>query len=86
MIKAIPNRTIGLQKKQIEDKFSVASCLQCSGAGHTRVNVPAGRMKNLKLKVHFLEVENECEECNGTGKIHSTVRVIRKNKVTAIVS
>lgn len=86
MIKAIPNRTIGLQKKEIADKETEASCLVCNGKGQTIVNVPSARMKNLKLSASFLEVENDCNECSGTGKIHSTVRVIRKNKITAIIS
>lgn len=85
MIKAIPNRTIGLQKKEIEDKKTEATCINCSGKGHTVSHVPMARLKNLKSTTSFLEVENECAECSGSGKIYSTVRVIKKKQVTAIV-
>ena len=84
MIKAIPNRTIGLQKKEIQDGVQESDCKCCNGKGVYTVSLPSKAIKNLKVK-SSINVEADCKECEGTGKIKNTIRIIRKNKVTAII-
>lgn len=84
MIKAIPNRTIGLQKKEIQDGVQECDCKSCNGKGVYTVSLPSKAIKNLKVK-SSINVETDCKDCEGTGKIKSKIRIIRKNKVTAIL-
>lgn len=84
MIKAIANRTIGLQKKEIQDGVHESSCLHCKGKGFTTIHLPSKAIRNLKVQ-GTIAVDNDCEECKGTGKVQSKIRIIRKNEVTAIL-
>lgn len=84
MIKAIPNRTTGLQKKEITDGVHEASCIFCKGKGFNTVQLPATAIRNIKVH-SSISVDNNCEACGGEGKIRNKIRIIRKNKVTAIL-
>jgi DnaJ-class molecular chaperone len=85
MIKLIPNRTTGLQKKVIEDKNTSVACVHCNGQGHHKMNVAASAFKNLKVSASTIEFENDCEHCDGTGHVRTQVRIIKRNQITAIV-
>lgn len=81
--KAIANRTIGLQKATIEDSFSEEVCNKCDGKGVYKVYLPSVSIRNLKTSGQVC-LENECTSCTN-GVVRSKIRVIRKNKVSAIV-
>lgn len=83
MIKLIQNRTIGLQKKTIQDSTTVVNCNACCGTGITTITLPAGSIRNLKVKSQLLVLQNECEKCDD-GKVTTKLRVIRKNPVSLV--
>lgn len=83
MIKIHPNRTIGLQRKTIADGIMEEECKVCNGTGQYNIYIPSTTIRNLKGMVGSVKVTNECT-CNN-GKIHTKMRVIRKNNVTAIL-
>lgn len=84
MIKVIPNRTIGLQKKIIVDSFTESDCKACIGKGSYTVQIPVGSIRNLKAKAQAHSLDIECTQCNA-GKVLTKLRVIRKNNISAIV-
>ena len=84
MKKAIPNRTIGLQKKVIEDAITEEPCKVCNGKGTYTVQVPSNMIRNLKGQIGYVALMNDCTSCKG-GVIHKKLRVVRKNKITAIM-
>lgn len=84
MIKVISNRTIGLQRKTIEDSFTESDCKVCVGKGFYTVEIPGGAIRNLKAKagVHLMSIE--CTQCK-SGKVVTKLRVIRRNNISAIL-
>lgn len=82
--KMIPNRTIGLQKAIIEDSFSEQSCLECKGTGVKTFLIPSTSFRNLKAKIENVCVENDCGFCD-QGVVRNKIRIIKRNKVTAII-
>lgn len=82
MIKVIPNRTIGLQKKAIEDSSYEHDCTVCLGKGSYTIQLPSGAVRNMKTKIATMDVD--CDRCDH-GKIHKKLRVIRKGNISAIV-
>lgn len=82
--KLIPNRTIGLQTKVITDGITQEQCRVCYGRGKYNVQIPSNVIRNLKGQNGFVTIENDCTSCEG-GVVKSKIRIIRKNKVTAII-
>jgi hypothetical protein len=81
--KAIANRTIGLQRAIIEDSFIEEACNKCDGKGIYKVYLPSASIRNLKSSGQIC-LENECTSCT-KGVVRSKIRIIRKNKVSAIM-
>lgn len=81
--KAIPNRTIGLQKAVIEDSFTEEACKTCNGTGTYNLYIPSTSIRNLKGKLGHVTISNECT-CD-KGVIRHKIRVIRKGNIRAIV-
>ena len=84
MKKAIPNRTIGLQTKVIQDAFTEEQCKTCNGKGTYNLLVPSNMIRNLKGQIGHVTITNECTGCD-KGIVRKKLRVVRKNKITAII-
>jgi len=82
--KAIPNRTIGLQTKIITDGVSNEICKCCNGKGTYNLQIPSNMIRNLKGQNGYVTITNDCNECEN-GIVKKSIRVIRKNKLTAII-
>jgi hypothetical protein len=82
--KIIDNRTRGLQSAVIEDSFTEEKCKTCLGKGTYNVLIPSNMIRNLKGKIEHVTITNDCTTCEG-GVVKSKIRVIRKNKITAII-
>lgn len=81
--KVIDNRTRGLQSKVIQDAFTEEQCKTCNGKGTYNLLVPSNMIRNLKGQIGHVTITNDCTSCQG-GVVKSKIRVIRKNKITAI--
>jgi hypothetical protein len=84
MIKLYPNRTIGLQRKAIEDSFSEADCKTCEGKGSYVIQMRPGSIRNLKGKSGLIALHNDCNNCDH-GKVRTKLRIIRKNHLSIIL-
>ena len=81
--KAIPNRTIGLQTKIINDAVKEDKCEKCNGTGKYNIYIPSSSFRNLKSQSSNVCLENDCTCDNGI--VRTKIRVIRKNRVAAII-
>jgi hypothetical protein len=81
--KAIPNRTIGLQTKVIQDCFKDETCKTCNGSGKYKIFIESKTIRNMKNQLGHICLENDCT-CNN-GVVRTKMRVIRKNGISAIV-
>lgn len=82
--KVIPNRTIGLQTKVINDGIKEDPCKTCNGTGKYNIYIPSTSFKNLRGALKHVCLENDCTNCVN-GVVKTKFRVVRKNGVRAIL-